>query len=57
VPENLHMKIEISKELKDICIAIVETDWNETTWSEHESDDWFQSSSYEGGYDADENAF
>ena len=51
------MNIPVTEELKNICKAIVETNWTESRWAEHESDDWFQSESFEGGFDADENAF
>jgi hypothetical protein len=51
------MKIELTNELKTICNKIVETKLTELEWADHESDDWYQSSTYAGGYDADEKAF
>ena len=47
----------MTEELRHICKLIFETNLTESRWAGHESDDWFQSESFEGGFDADENAF
>lgn len=49
--------IPITPEFKEICKEIVSENLSETEWSAIESDDMFQSSSFEGGFDATENAF
>lgn len=46
------MNIPVAKELKYICKLIVEANWIESRCAEHNSDDWFQSESFEGGLDA-----
>jgi hypothetical protein len=49
--------IPINSDFKEICKKIVDRELSETQWSEVESDDMFQSDSFEGGFDATENAF
>jgi len=51
------MNIPITDELKKICDDIVKADWTESQWAGHEADDWFHTDNFEGGFDADENAF
>jgi hypothetical protein len=51
------MKLKITKEFIEICEDILNQNWTEKEWSEHEADDWFVTNNYEGGFDADENAF
>lgn len=49
--------IPITSEFKEICEKIVSENLSETEWSAIENDDMFQSTSFEGGFDATENAF
>lgn len=51
------MKHNIEKQFILICEEILAEDKTPEEWAEIESDDMFQSSSYSGGYDADEEAF
>jgi hypothetical protein len=51
------MTIQPDAELRDICRQIVAEGRSEAEWSAIESDDWFQSANYVGGYDATEHAF
>lgn len=51
------MQLAIDSEFRTICREIVAENQTEEEWAEAESDDMFQSESYEGGYDADEEAF
>jgi hypothetical protein len=51
------MKISITDELKTICEDIVNEGKSNKDWAEIESDDMFQTESFCGGYDADEEAF
>jgi len=51
------MDIPIEDELKSICIEIVNQDYSTHQWLEIESSDMFQSSSFVGGFDADEVEF
>ena len=51
------MKLKVDQELIDICKEIENQNWDKVTWSDHEADDWFQTENYEGGFDADEEAF
>ena len=51
------MQLAIDSEFRSICRAIVAENQTEEEWAEAESDDMFQSESYEGGFDADEEAF
>jgi hypothetical protein len=44
-------------EFRSLCREIVAENQTEEEWAEMESDDMFQSESYVGGYDADEEAF
>ena len=49
--------IPIISEFKEICSKIVSENLSEAEWSAIESDDMFQSNTFEGGFDATENAF
>ncbi|MCG8333086.1 MAG: hypothetical protein MJE63_01110 [Proteobacteria bacterium] len=51
------MDIKIDEEFFLICKEIIDENKSEDEWSEIESDDMFQSASYCGGYDADEESF
>ena len=51
------MDIPIKDELKSICIEIVDQNYSIHQWSEIESSDMFQSTSFVGGFDADEFEF
>lgn len=51
------MQLDVDPEFRSICQEIVAEDQTEEEWAETESDDMFQSESYVGGYDADEEAF
>jgi hypothetical protein len=51
------MKLKITKEFIEICKDILIQNWTEKEWSGHEEDDWFVTNNYEGGFDANENAF
>jgi len=51
------MKIPIKPELVEICKEIRDKGFSEYQWAEIESCDMFQSDSFVGGYDADENEF
>jgi hypothetical protein len=51
------MLLKVDTELREICEEIVERDQSLEDWRETESDDEFQTDHYEGGYDADEDAF
>lgn len=51
------MKINVTDEFKTICEDIMRRNMSDDDWAEIESDDMFQTNSYCGGYDADEEAF
>lgn len=51
------MQLAIDAELRTICREIVAENQAEEDWAEVESDDMFQTEHYQGGYDADEEAF
>ena len=51
------MQIPSNKELRSICQSIVAEGLSLKQWAEIESDDMFQSASFCGGFDADEQAF
>ncbi len=51
------MQIPSNNELRSICQSVVAEGRSLEEWSEVESDDMFQSESFCGGYDADEQAF
>jgi hypothetical protein len=53
----LYLKIKIDVEFRAICLRILEEEYSNDEWSLLESDDMFSSTSYVGGYDADEDAF
>ena len=46
------MTIPINEELKDICKEIVAENLSLEEWSHIESDDMFQTKTFEGGFDA-----
>jgi hypothetical protein len=51
------MQLSIDAELRALCREIAGENRPEEEWAEIESDDMFQSESYEGGFDATEEAF
>lgn len=51
------MKMPIDKELRAIFRKIFDEGLPEEGWAALESDDMFQSTRYDGGFDATENAF
>jgi hypothetical protein len=51
------LDLEIGKEFRDICAQILAEQKTSDDWAAEESDDMFQSVSFSGGYDADEDAF
>lgn len=51
------MFIPINEELKSICRQILEQNYSLEEWAGIESDDMFQTDSFEGGFDATENEF
>ena len=54
VSDNLLL---IDDELRAICCEIIEQRWSATEWAARESDDWFKSANYSGGFDATEEEF
>ncbi len=51
------MVIPINEELKSICCQIIEQNLSLEEWAGIESDDMFQTNSFEGGFDATEKEF
>lgn len=51
------MKIHVTKELRAICDEIQAENKTDDKWALIESDDMFQSESFEGGYEAGDRAF
>ncbi len=51
------MKLKLDEEMRQHLKAIDLEAKNEREWAEIEADDWFQSESYCGGFDAEEMAF
>jgi hypothetical protein len=51
------MQLTVDPELRAICQEIVAREQPLDEWRETESDDEFQTDHYEGGFDADEDAF
>ena len=51
------MQLEPDSEFVSICRQVVEHGWTDVDWAARESDDWFQTQNFIGGYDADEGAF
>ena len=51
------MQIPANEELRQICQAITSKGLSAEQWAEIESSDMFQSTSFCGGFDADEQAF
>ncbi|HSF38252.1 MAG TPA: hypothetical protein VLT87_00580 [Thermoanaerobaculia bacterium] len=49
--------LSIDPEFRALCREIAGENRSEEEWAEIESDDMFQSESYEGGFDATEEAF
>jgi hypothetical protein len=54
---RIGMNINVTDEFKAICNDILNENKTEEEWAEIESDDMFQTNSFSGGYDADEEAF
>ena len=50
-------KLEIDEELRSICHAIQAEGKSNSEWTQIESDDWFQTERYVGGYDGTEQEF
>jgi hypothetical protein len=51
------MEIKVNDEFRTISRRILDENKDEAQWAEIESDDMFQTESFVGGYDADEEAF
>lgn len=51
------MDLPVPEEFRAMCTGIVAEEKDAQAWAEIESDDMFQSPSFVGGYDADEEAF
>lgn len=51
------MKIPITKDLVEICYAIISEAKSVDEWAAIESDDMFQRGDFVGGFDANERAF
>ena len=51
------MQIQVDHEFFTLCEEILKEDHSLEEWREIESDDMFQTPHYEGGFDADEDAF
>ena len=51
------MQLGPDAEFVGICHRVAHEGWTDDDWAERESDDWFQTASFCGGYDADERAF
>jgi hypothetical protein len=54
---EISMQIPSNNELRSICQSISAEGLSLDQWAEIESDDMFQSASFCGGFDADEQAF
>ena len=57
IDERINVIVPVDDELRSICREILEQGWALSDWSDHESDDWFQSHRYHGGFDATEQQF
>lgn len=44
-------QFDVPDELVKICQEIQQQGWTEEEWAEHESEDWFQTSNFCGGFD------
>jgi hypothetical protein len=55
--EDREVELIPDAEFIAVCRQIVDHGWADEDWAERESDDWFQTPSFCGGYDADERAF
>jgi hypothetical protein len=51
------MQLPMNAELRTLCREIVAENKSVEEWAEIESDDMFETESYEGGFDATEEAF
>ena len=51
------MQLVPDAEFVGICRQVADHGWTDEDWAERESDDWFQTANFCGGYDADERAF
>lgn len=51
------MKIKIDQEFKTICQEILNLNLSPEEWNEIESDDYFQTDHFIGGFDSTEQAF
>ena len=51
------MTLQVNQELLEICVQIVAAKLTPEEWAAAESSEMFQSLSFCGGYDADEEAF
>ena len=51
------MELEVNEEFRNICTQILAEQKTPEQWAAEESDDEFQTESFEGGYDATEEAF
>ena len=51
------MQLRVDPEFRGVCEDIVAREQSIQDWRDTESDDEFQTEHYEGGYDADEDAF
>ena len=51
------MMYRVDEELRGICREIQKTGFTLDQWADHESDDWFQTNRYSGGFDATEMEF
>ena len=49
--------IEVNSELRQILQEILDSRFSEQDWANHESDDWFQTDHFIGGFDADSRLF
>ena len=51
------MQLVPDAEFLTICRQVADQGWTDEDWADRESDDWFQTPNFCGGYDADERAF
>ena len=50
-------QLEVNEEFRRVCEAIRAEDKSAVEWDQCESDDWFQTDHFKGGYDATEQEF
>lgn len=55
--DNRVMDFAPDAEFVGICHEVAALEWSDDDWAERESDDWFQTPNFCGGYDAVERAF